>query len=368
MTANEAHDMKRFNVSPFSFPNSPAGEVRFEETRDVEIVEVVFEGAPPDMARLQYLRKTWPGDRIERLGDMDQARPSLFGWMGMDDQFTPEWADAATEATPIGPQTLRFAFKPLRTEMPDFPDAERYDVAFRRTLAVRVVGSEFPPRAVRVFTRSQPARSALRVELHAGVRTPGEAVEVSGYNAAVKRIAAGPGTSLDGQAIRIGAAQPARFDLDVEHMVPAHRYAHDDGHLLFTIGQEAFTISLTALEAEGPIWFAEAGVYIARADDPESFEQYRARIRDCKTIAARVSELPEQSLAGAMNGQPRAHPIPFCFGAKHTRQKFWLWHFGHALGRLVRGALPKRALQSAHSNVRIPRITTGPPLNNSIFE
>ncbi len=188
--------MKKLDVSPYGFPNSPAGEVRFEETRDVEIVEVDFEGAPPDTARLQYLRKTWPGDRIERLGDMDQARPSLFGWMGMDDQFTPEWADAATEAAPISPQTLRFAFKPLRTEIPDFPDAERYDVAFRRTLAVRVVGSEQPPRAVRVFTCSQPSLSALRVELHAGRQTPGETVEVSGYNAVVKRMTDGIGNQL----------------------------------------------------------------------------------------------------------------------------------------------------------------------------
>ena len=51
---------------------------------------------------------------------------------------------------------------------------------------------------------------------------------------------------------------------------------------------------------EGPIWYAEAGIYIARADDPETFEQYRARTQDGQTIARQVSELPEQSLAGAM--------------------------------------------------------------------
>jgi hypothetical protein len=32
----------------------------------------------------------------------------------------------------------------------------------------------------------------------------------------------------------------------------------------------------------------------------------------------------EQSLAGAMNGQMRPHPIAYCCGAKHARQKFWI--------------------------------------------
>jgi hypothetical protein len=324
MATTETQTAQRFDISPFGFPNSPAGEVRFEDVRDVEIVEVVFDGPAPATARLQYLRKYWPHDGIERLGDMDQQRPSMFGWMRMDDQFTPEWVDAATEASAIDTHTIRFTFKPLRTEIPDFPDAEKYDVTFRRTLAVRITGFDIAPKAVRVFTRSPTVRTALRVALHAGKPTPTDRIEVSGYNAAVRQITAGPGTRVDGAAIRVESTGPSSFGLAVEHMIPAHRYAHDDGHLLFTIGADAFTISLVSLEQEGPIWFADAGIYIARAGDPETFEQYRARTQDDQTIGKIVSARPEQTLAGALNGQPRAHPIPFCFGAKHARQKFWL--------------------------------------------
>ena len=36
--------MKRFDIAPFALPNSPEGEVQFEEARDVEMVEVVFAG------------------------------------------------------------------------------------------------------------------------------------------------------------------------------------------------------------------------------------------------------------------------------------------------------------------------------------
>ena len=65
--------MKRFDIAPFALPNSPDGEVRFEEARDVEAVEVVFAGPAPHLARLQYMRKVWPHARFELTEDMDQV-------------------------------------------------------------------------------------------------------------------------------------------------------------------------------------------------------------------------------------------------------------------------------------------------------
>jgi hypothetical protein len=316
--------MKMFDIAPFALPNGPAGDLRFEEPRDVEVVEVVFASFAPDTARLQYMRKVWPNTRSESPADLDLTSPTPFGWVRMDDLFTPAWVDAAVKVTRVNARTLRFAFQPLRVEIPEFPGAAEYDVTFRRTVGLRVAGCDQPIRAMRVFTRSQPARSKLRVELHAGCRTPADAITFSGYNAVVRRVTAGPGTGVEGGAIHISSEGPASFELEIEHMLPAHRYAHDDAHVLFALGPEAFTISLTSLAKEGPIWFAEAGVYIARADDPETFAQYRARTQGLKTIAQRVSSHPEQSLAGAMNGQPRPHPIAYCFGCKHARQKFWV--------------------------------------------
>jgi hypothetical protein len=116
-----------FDVAPFRFPDSPPHEARFEEARDVEVVEAAFTGPVPRTACLQYLRKVWPHERVERAADMDLVRPSQFGWLKMDDQFTPEWADAATRVTRVGARTLRFTFQPLRMEIPEFPDAAQYD-------------------------------------------------------------------------------------------------------------------------------------------------------------------------------------------------------------------------------------------------
>ena len=116
--------MKRFDVAPFALPNGPDGEVRFEEARDVEAVEIVFVGSAPRVARLQYMRKVWPHTRIESTENMDLVRPGQFGWQRMDDLFTPGWVDAAADVSPVGPRTLRFTFKPLRNEIPEFPDAD----------------------------------------------------------------------------------------------------------------------------------------------------------------------------------------------------------------------------------------------------
>ena len=59
--------MNRFDIAPFALSNAPAGELKFEEMRDIESVEVDFAGPAPRTVGLQYMRKTWPQSRVERL-------------------------------------------------------------------------------------------------------------------------------------------------------------------------------------------------------------------------------------------------------------------------------------------------------------
>ena len=63
---------KSFDIAPFGLPNCPPTETRFEEPRDIECVEVVFTGRAPKNAKLQYLRKTWPQQRVEQSGEQDK--------------------------------------------------------------------------------------------------------------------------------------------------------------------------------------------------------------------------------------------------------------------------------------------------------
>jgi len=62
---NEGRIMKPFDVAPFGLPNCKAGEVRFEEPRDIERVVVTFAGAAPKGVGLSYLRRTWPQRRFD---------------------------------------------------------------------------------------------------------------------------------------------------------------------------------------------------------------------------------------------------------------------------------------------------------------
>ena len=53
-------DLAGFDIAPFALPNTPLGEVRFEEPRDIVGLRVEFEGAPRENVAVFYLRKTWP--------------------------------------------------------------------------------------------------------------------------------------------------------------------------------------------------------------------------------------------------------------------------------------------------------------------
>ena len=147
--------MNSFDIAPFALPNHPAEELRFEESRDVQRVEVVFAASapPPAELRLQYMRKVWPETRIEYPGDLDLQRPMSYGWTRLDDLFTPNWVDAAVEVEQVDEHTLGFTFQPLTREIPDFPGAQEYDVTYRRTVGLRLSGSQVP---VQILPRLHP--------------------------------------------------------------------------------------------------------------------------------------------------------------------------------------------------------------------
>lgn len=295
-----------FDIAPFALPNTPPGELRFEEPRDVREVEVAFAAPPPLDLSLSYLEKTWPEVRWELSRDRDD--PFLFGWSRRDDQFNCSWRKARAIRRRSG-RTVTFTFAGLVREIGR--QAAGYDVTFRRTLGLRLDAGRLPPiRSLAVRTVSAPAATRLRVELDAGRRTRGRAVRLSGYNASVRP-----------------ALVPLRrrsFEIAVAHMAPAHRYSGDAGHVKFDLGHDAFTISLEDLERRGPVWCEHEGVYVARAADPADFAAYRRAQAGRTTTLERIERGEETSLASALRGQPRPHPDAYGLGLKHARQKFWI--------------------------------------------
>ncbi len=310
---------EHFDVAPFALPGGPPGEIRFEEARDVVAVDLDLDGTPPATPALSYLQENWPKTRLEYAKDLSQ--PCQFGWIRVDDWFNTKWRQAVTTTAFRAEGRMRLEFEPLTRE---FPNQADYDVRFRRTLGLRLEGIEPKSiRAVRIWTRSAPSCTTLRVVLDAGSRTPTDAGRWDGYNARITAARPLDSCSIDGQGIRRAGTGAPAFELDVAHMTPTFRYSGDDGHVRFVLGDDSFTISIPALKTQGPVWFAEKGVFIAEGSDSTTPERYIARCKDAKTIAQRVKELPEQSYATAFLGQPRPHGAAWSLGFKNCRQRFW---------------------------------------------
>ena len=321
--------MPSIDISPFALPNSAVGEVRFEDPRDIDRVVVTFAGPAPESVTLSYLQKTWPEHRLEQI---DPAFGSMgLGWFPIDDQFNSTWKEAATNVKKISDHTLEITFKGLTADFPEIA----YDVTFRRTLGVKI-DAPAPAGKIEVYTTSEATTSEIRLELDAGKpasarhpeldsgSTPGGKITLSAYNAIIEGVTAENGVAVTGNEVRFEGKGPRVFRMRLSHLKPAQFFSFDEGLVTFALGHDAFTVSLDALRKQGPVWYEEEGVYVRPVADMTTFEQYRERYRDKKTTARMVEEHEEQSLGGAMKGQPRPHAVAGSVGCKHCRQRFWI--------------------------------------------
>lgn len=320
--------MKPFDISSFALPNCEPGEFRFEEPRDIREIALRFTEQLPRKINVDYLRDKWPGIRAETYSDMEN--PARFGWIHMDDWFNGTWRRAQIRRN-AKDGMVRLRFAGLQAEgLSDGPVG--YDVDFRRTMGLRIMAPNLDQiTGVDIYTRSIPTRSVFRIELDAGANTLGGRLSLTGYNAKVEGFAHLMGIALDGHELRFQRAQERSFEVVVDHMVPSHRYCGDAGQLTFHLDHDSFTISLEDLRHHGPIWYAEAGIFMARAEDPVQFADYRRRHSQARTINQQVLARSEQSYAGAVNGQPWPHPVSYSFGCKHSPQRYSVEPNGHLL-------------------------------------
>ena len=326
--------MRGFDISAFALPGTPDSEMRFEEPRDISVIKVFFSGPAPDRLRVYYLRSVWPEHRFERDPDADLVDPATHGWSRTDDQYNTTWQRASVEVQKSGDRCLVIRFKGLQRDPPgdtgnDPPlsggSVKGYEVTFRRTLGIRI---EAPRRSVirrlRVETTSPSASTRLVVKLDAGRRTSTTAIGLSAYNARIKAIEPKAGTTVSRGVVRPGRGRDRRFEIVVSHMAPEHRSSGDRGVVTFALDHTTFSIGLESLREEGPIWFAEEGIFITSADDRTDFAAYSRGIRGDETTATRVVAAPEQSFGGALSGQPRPHAPGYTIGCNGAKQVFWV--------------------------------------------
>ncbi len=314
--------MKKFDIAPFALPNCPPGEIWFEESRDIQEVVVQFRDTVPRQIGVHYLQDKWPRTCHEERGDMEN--PAAFGWVETDDWFNGKWRQAKVRKE-VSARTATLRFKGLGADRIE-GTPKGYDVEFRRTMALHLAAPDWSQvRGIAVYTTSAPARHFLRVELDAGKRTRAGKLRLSGYNARIAGLGSLRGAAATGRGeLTLGKGKNRSFVIKIEHLVPAHRYCGDAGLVEFHLDHDSFTLSLEALAEEGPIWYAEEGVFVALADDPTTFAEYQGKQGAGQTINERVAARPEQSYARAFLGQPRPHAVAYTLGCKHSPQRFWL--------------------------------------------
>ena len=314
--------MKNFDITPFALPNSPPGEFWFEESRDIQEVVVQFRETVPRQMGVRYLQDKWPNTRHEERHDTEN--PAAFGWVETDDWFNGKWRQAKVRKEVNG-RTAILRFRGLLADGLEGTPKE-YDVEFRRTMALQLTVPDWGQvRKIAVHTGSTPTTHLLRIELDAGKKTRGTKLKFGGYNARIAGLP-GPGRAmgLGRDEVKLGTGKKRSFLLKVEHMAPKHRYCGDAGLVEFHLDHDSFTLSLEALSEEGPIWYAEEGIFVTLADDPTTFTQYKQKQGAGQNINQRVPLWPEHSYARAFLGQPRPHAVAYTLGCKHSPQRFWL--------------------------------------------
>ena len=330
-------DQQSLDIAPFALPGTPANEVRFEEPREIREVIVTLKSAAQESLGLSYLHKTWRRKRQELL---DPTIGSFqLGWKVVDDWFDVAWDKGAVRVEKTGPRTAVLRFDPLSQERVSFTGG---DVNYRYTLGIRVEGvTPAVIERIEVYTASKPTQTKIRVMLDAGKLVSVKDVGLSGHNCEIVALEAGRGTKLL-ERNRVGLLEqaPAQRDflVDVRHLVSPHRFAHDEGLVIFGMEDKTFTISMDALLAQGPIWYEGEGVFVTLASDPNSFKAYQREVRRRGgpgrrgeasgvpaaegSIASMVSQMPEQSLSGARLGQPDRHPVAMMLGCKYNQNRF----------------------------------------------
>jgi len=319
------------DIAPFALPNCPPGEIWCEQPRDILTLKVEFNSPPPNEIALSYRQKYWPAKRLEIMETA--GYPFSFGWAEQDDWFTSQWKNAAIHISPADqPNSVWIEFQNLSAEsFPDFnPKENHYDVNYRRTLALKIeTPSPDVIRQIAVFTVSPVEYTTLNVRFDIQKKSFEKSLRLTGYNTILESP-----FSLD----RANCKRDT-FPITVRRFKPLHKYSGDDSLLLFHIDDDLFTVSLTSLDNEGPVWFPEKGFFITNADNPIAFEDYQNQFRDEKTIADRVltrTDFPkEQSRFESYVKQPRPHAADYAIGCALASQKFIINSYGDLL-------MPKR--------------------------
>ncbi|MBI2193420.1 MAG: hypothetical protein HYU36_15705 [Planctomycetes bacterium] len=314
----------QLDIAPFAHREESPSEAsilfRWEEPREIHriLLEFPSDSIPRENLHIRYWKRFWPEHRVLP-SDFQPGALCRAGWKPRDDWFNGTWVTADTRLERAGRQ-VAVTFAPVCEK--EFPALAGCDLKFRQTLQLQILApgaQSFSP-AVQVFTDSALEEQHVAVELGCG-RTPvpwDGKVEV--YNGVLE--AALPPTADDPRLrLRLLCARPAPFSFD---------------HTLVTVRSTAasFTFRPDELAGARVIWSPDLGVLVAPEEAGLRYgPELPAQLLTGRTVYDRIPEMPEQSLARAMRGQPPKKPMHFVVGCEGRRQKFGIEPNGDLFAR-----------------------------------
>ena len=161
----------------------------------------------------------------------------------------------------------------------------------------------FPPtqkpvrlRRLSAFSRSLWQTTGLRIERDSSL--PGKLGQIEIYNG---QIIEPSGTD---RLIKRTWDLEKPFELNVTYSKP-QGWNMDRTILRFRLPGAAFGVLVEDVLQRGSVYVAHAGLLVTSADADLSLSDYRAQIKQKKTILERVREMPDQTLSAAMSVRPR---------------------------------------------------------------
>jgi hypothetical protein len=303
--ANPAATVLQHNDA-IKVPQSKTGEwnvgVCWQEERDIDRLEVAYEGAvgrkSAEAARVQYWFRTWPGEPPTSHTIEDR----------FDDLWQGKWLTAQTEVSLDG-NTATYRFKALSKEENSQADNLPGPVDYRRTLKVRLLYDREPPRisSLRVYSPTDAESVSARIEFGCG--RPGSrpvAGRLEIYNGWIEKVA---GWGWDGGDLMAASNswkihlrdRPKGIVVELRAAKPRLPGSNDLTIATIRSSEGVFSFLLDDLQ-RGPIYISAYGVFITRADDPNSFTD--ANLKKGRTVREKLRQEPEQTYDRARKEMP----------------------------------------------------------------
>ncbi len=273
--------------------------LQWAEERDIQEVRIRFASAySSDKLVLQYWFQTWPYP--------PPAMPTIED--PVDDPWQGKWVTAKTASKTDG-QECRFNFLPLDRE--ENPKANHLPgLTYRRTLKIRFLSDDAPPRAqqVQVFTASTQKLETVRIEL--GVTGIGRASwegKVEAYNGVIQSVR-GWKTKPKDQVSSTGfhVRKGTGLLVDILGTLPAPSGSHDVTVISVRTGERSFSFALPDVE-KGPIYVPDFDCYVTLGNDPQSFSP--GLVKHGERIRQKLTKQPEQTYERAAREIPPLDPV-----------------------------------------------------------